>query len=429
MKRLLMISFPFPPNAMAGAVRSERFARYLPELGWSVDVITIKPRPDLFQDKTRLQDIGNDVTVHLASYLDLWLWLRDKRPRNILLRAARTIFMRIFSFPDNALFWVPFAVQKGLTICSQKSVDAIYTTSPPHSSHLAGLVLSRLTKKPWIADFRDPWTLNAFRNKGMVEGFLLNMERIMEKAVLERASTVLANTKANRKNVLMAFPFLKSNKVVHLPNSWEEFPTNTCNVGKNRIFTIVHAGNFYSLFRPYALLYALAAWRDGKCPTDIPPLKKNIRIILLGSRDSETKRVIHDLGIGGIVQVKPWVALEDARKGMCQADMLWASLGTGQKSSTYVPSKLFEYIAAKRPIIGFFPEGEATSLIRETGTGVVFTNDDPNAVIKFLHEIMSTKEKRLSFWYNPNTDAIKSYYIKTIVSRLSQLLDKMIEKH
>ena len=361
-----MISYPFPPLSIAGAVRSERFARYLPEFGWSVDVVTIKPRTDLFEDRAQLKSMGRYIKVHQTNTIDPGLWLRNKRPTNIFINKLRALFMDMFSFPDHMIFWVPFAVKKGLAVFKQQSFDAIYTTSPPHSAHFAGLILSRILRKPWVADFRDPWTAhNVSRENGLVGEALFKMEKAMERSVLEKASVILANTKANHENLLKAFPLIKPDKVIHLPNGWEEFPKSVYDVNRNGPFTIVHAGSFYPHFKPYALLHALASWLDGHQPGGIPPLEKDIRIILLGTRDLEVKGLIHDLGIEDLVQVKPWVALEDARKILCQADMLWASLGTGKESSTFVPSKLFEYIASKRPIIGFFPGASQPLLLKK----------------------------------------------------------------
>ncbi|MFX0196598.1 MAG: glycosyltransferase family 4 protein [Candidatus Hodarchaeota archaeon] len=428
MKRLLLISPAFPPNATAGAARCERFARYLQGFDWGVDVVTIKPRRDFFQDNKRLNRLGNYLSVHFTSNFSPWVWLRDKRPRHPLIRALRSILMRIFSFPDHMLLWALFAVKEGLGICKSKGVDAIYTTSPPHSVHLAGLALSQLTRKPWVADFRDPWTLNPYRRKAIGDGILLKVERIMEKAVLEKSCRVLANTQANRKNLLRAFPLVEPDKVVYLPNGWEDFPAIGSPIKDDAPLTIVHAGNFYPRFKPYGLLYALSAWQNGEHLREIPAIRKeDIQVILLGSSDLETKQLVQNFGIEKMVHIEPWVPLEDARRIMCQADALWASLGTGRESSTFVPSKLFEYIASKRPIIGFFPEGEAASLIRETGTGVVFTNDDPNPIIQLLHDMILTKRKKRHKWYNPNNDAINSYHIERIVDKLNRVLDEAIQ--
>jgi glycosyltransferase involved in cell wall biosynthesis len=427
-KNLLMITYPFPPNSSAGAMRSERFARYLPQFGWAVEVVTIKSRRDMFKDTELLAKLGDYVRVHLTRTLDPWLWLKDKNPRNFLLKKARSVLMRLFSFPDHMLLWVPFVIRKSLGICKNKQVDAIYTTSPPHSTHLVGLILSRFTGKPWIADFRDPWTLNAYREKGIIERFLLRLEKMMEQMVLKNASFILANTRANQRNLLKAFPFLDEKKVIHLPNGWEEFPAE-CYQGEKKggLLTIVHAGNFYPKFKPYGLLYALAAWRNGEKPTGIPPLKNgDIKVILLGARDEETAEIIKQLNISDLVEIHPWVALDEARRIMCRADLLWASLGTGKESSTYIPSKLFEYLAARRPIIGFFPEGEAESFIRETGTGVVFSKNEAGPVLIFLHEMAaSNRAEANQSCYHPVKEVIDAYNIASISSKLAGLLDKI----
>ena len=222
-KSLLMISYPFPPNASAGAVRSRRFAQYLSESGWDISVVTIKPYPDQAPDYEQLNRLNSSVDIYRTLTLDPWLFLQKHVPKFILFRIVRSNLMRIFSFPDHMLLWVPFAVREGLSINKINPFSAIYTTSPPHSTHLAGLILKWLTGKPWIADFRDPWTLNAFHSQGRLNNALLKIEKFLEKSVLSNASCILANTTANRNNLLAAFPDLSPEKVVHIPNGWEEF--------------------------------------------------------------------------------------------------------------------------------------------------------------------------------------------------------------
>ncbi len=117
---LLMISYPFPPNPSAGAVRSERFARYLAEYGWNIDIITIKPKQNYSVPDPKL--INERITVHRTRTLDPWLWLSKRIPKNFLLRAIRSVLMRIFSFPDHMLLWLPFALFTGLKICKGKKM-------------------------------------------------------------------------------------------------------------------------------------------------------------------------------------------------------------------------------------------------------------------------------------------------------------------
>lgn len=428
-KRLLMISYPFPPNASAGAVRSERFARYLSELGWKITVITIKPRADLFFDKAKFDELNNTITICQTETFDPWLKLLNKKPSNIISRIIRSVIMKVSSFPDHMLFWNPFVIAKGLQLFKKSVFDAIYTTSPPHSTHLSGLILSRITKVPWITDFRDPWTLNALNIKRGLYKLLGLIEKYIEKKVLGHASVVLANTPINRKKLLNAFPMLNSENVIYLPNGWEAFPDDivdtASNVTSDHKFTIVHAGTFYPKFRPYALLQAVAAWRDGLIPFGCPEFREGaIDIKLLGARDHQTREIVNSLHLDDVVTIHPWVSHHEAKRVMLEADLLWVTLGTGVESSSYVPSKLFEYIAAKKPIIGFFPNGDAASLIRETRTGVVFTSDDPMPVISHIHQMMSDRNKN----YNPDTEAIEGYHIKSIVMRLDDVIHKLIDK-
>jgi glycosyltransferase involved in cell wall biosynthesis len=422
-KTLLMISYPFPPNASAGAVRSERFARYLADFGWGAEVVTIRPRRDLFEDGQRLELLQERVRVNFTATWDPWLWLQDRKPRGITLRKLRGFLLRLFSFPDHMIFWVPFAVTQGLKIARKRRVWAIYTTSPPHSSHLAGLSLAKLTGIPLVVDFRDPWTLNAYHEKGGIQNLLLNLERVMERAVISRAKKVLANTESNRSNLLRAFPWIEEDKVIHLPNGWEEFEIPQQRA-KEEAFTIVHSGTFYPRFRPYGLLEALAAWKRGIDQNGIARMP-SIKVILLGARDSETKQTVIRLGLQDIVEIRPWVSLKEARDVMTRADLLWATLGTGKESSTYVPSKLLEYLAARRPVLGFFPEGEAATLIREAAIGIVFTADDPVPVIEFLTQACSMKRSEGHVSYEPNMVTIERYRIENIVRVFAAMLDSL----
>lgn len=425
MKRLLLISYPFAPNSSAGAIRSERFARHLAGVGWEVDVLTIQPREDSFWDHSRLPDAPG-IRVNRTATWDPWLQLQGWKTRNVFLRLLRSLGLRVSSFPDHMVFWIPFAVHQGLKIYRKKPFDVIYTTSPPHSSHMVGHVLSQLTKKPWVADFRDPWTLNTYQEEALGRRILLKVEQALEKSVLRRARAVLANTRANRDKLLTAFPEIDREKVFYLPNGWEAFPHLEKPAPSSDFYSIIHAGTFYPNFKPYALIEALGWWKCGNQPEGIPPME-GLRLILLGSQDAVTKDRVAEMGLQEMVEIKPWMPLEEARRHMCQADALWVTLGTGRGASTYVPSKLFEYIAAGRPILGFFPDGEACQIIRETGTGVVFNSDEPGPVIRCLHQAMEAKKTGAAFpeFYRRNEKAISHLNVEEIAGRFSAILDRV----
>jgi glycosyltransferase involved in cell wall biosynthesis len=422
-----MINYPFPPNASASALRSERLACHLREYGWSVEVVTIKPRKDIYHDHERLNKLGNHVSVHQTPTLDPWLWLKEKQVKFILFRFIRYIGMKIFAFPDHMLGWSIFAVPRAFRIVRAKNANAIYSTSPPHSTHLIAWLVCRLTGKPWIADFRDPWTLNAYRASGVIAQLLNSIEKRMERSVYEHASQICANTRANRRNLMKAFPQLEAEKVVYLPNGWEEIGGSEFPDRDNGKLKIVHSGVFYPRFNPYALFYALSAWKRSSNREDEACLQ-GIAVTILGVRDVTTRKLIEELEIEDLVEILPWVSLKEARHYMQGADFLWTSLGTGREASTYVPSKIYEYISARRPILGFFPKGEASEIIKNSGAGVVFHSDEPQPIIRFLKEACRSKKRGVQGFYRPNQKVINKLKIEHVVEQFSRLLNQFVKE-
>lgn len=420
MKRLLMISYPFPPNASAGAVRSQRFAHGLRDHGWEVEVVTIKPNDACPQDPPDDAPAEAALTVHHTATLDPWLWLSGKKPRVLPARAARSLGMKLFSFPDHMTLWIPFALNAGMRAHRRRSFDAIYTTSPPHSTHLAGAALAAMTSRPWIADFRDPWTQNTYRSSVFSGKFQRFLDKRMEETVLRRAAVVLANTRLNRANLLRGFREIPEDKIVHLPNGWEDSPaTEGLPVTANGPFTVIHSGTFYPWFEPYGLLRGAAVWRRRQAGSDA----SRLRIILLGSHETATERAVDELELRDIVDIRPWVPLEEARRIMQDADVLWATLGTGAAAAGYVPSKLLEYVGARKPIWGFFPDGEAADIIRSTSAGTVFTSENPDDVA--AHIAAAIERKARFDWprISEAGPALDAYRLNSVVDRFAGLLD------
>ena len=420
-KTLLMISYPFPPNVSAGAVRSERFARYLPEFGWAVDVVTVKPKSDLLKYEKWSKALGTDSKIHFTKTLDPWLWLKKKKTSIFFLRVLRSAFMRLFNFPDHMIFWIPFAVRGGLEVCKKRGIDVIYTTSPPYSSHLSGAILKRILKKPWVVDYRDPWSFRPwfYRERWRLLRWL---ERKLDSMVMKNADLILTNTEKSRAQLLKVFTDISETKVACITNGWEEFRGVAEYDFANKEFVILHSGTFYGRFEPYALLYALSRWQKGLQPKDVPPMK-NVSVVLLGSTDSETKRIVSSLSLENVVHILPWVSIEEAKEAMGRAHLLWTSLGTSEEASMSLPSKVFEYIAARRPIIAFFPEGDATTLIRNSGTGIVFTCTDLDEVIRVIYLGTVDRENGSIPCDRPDNKVINEFKIDRIVKKLACYLE------
>src|SRR5579872_3064203 len=145
-KRALLVAFHFPPDGGSGMQRTLKFARYLPELGWDVEVLTVSANTYDVLDPSMVEQIPAQVSVHRTFCLN---------PRKHLSIAGH--YPGILDFLDRFAYWFPFGVWEGWGLLRQRHFDVIYSTSPTRTAHLIAGTRGRWTGIPWVCDFRDPW--------------------------------------------------------------------------------------------------------------------------------------------------------------------------------------------------------------------------------------------------------------------------------
>lgn len=229
MKRLLMIVPFFPPMAGGGVYRPLSFVKYLPEAGWRTTVVT--PRGEAFwiRDEKLAKQIPSSCEVVRTRTLSgqaLLAVVRRKRggspdgkPPQKRSSSVYSVARRLTSFfvlPDSYIGWKPFALQAAMAAVERESYDAIYSTSPPESSHLVAMAVHRRTRLPWVADFRDPWmNLYLFSPPTPIHA---SMHRRLERRVCERAHVVVT-TKWHEAYVRANFPDALG--VTRIPNGFD----------------------------------------------------------------------------------------------------------------------------------------------------------------------------------------------------------------
>jgi hypothetical protein len=178
-KKALMISYAFPPMSVVGVYRTLKFCKFLPEFGWQPVVLTVRRAKDWAYDESLLSDLPPETKVYrtisfepLSTYESLQGRIRKSslhtgetpsvtvstEARRSLPRRVRSYLAGWLSTPDKKTFWLPFALARGRGIIKDEKIDLVYTSSPPHSTHLVGHGLSKLCDLPWVADVRplDP---------------------------------------------------------------------------------------------------------------------------------------------------------------------------------------------------------------------------------------------------------------------------------
>jgi glycosyltransferase involved in cell wall biosynthesis len=242
------------------------------------------------------------------------------------------------------------------------------------STHLTGYLVKRLTGRPWVADFRDPWQPEE-KYGGAIS---TAVEKWLRDRVIGRADRIICNTNAAKRYFLEFYPGIPDERFEVVPNGFdpEDFtldtPSPQCNPSR---FTITHTGEFYAGRNPLPLLQVIAELiREGVIP------KEEIRIVFVGRDirigDVGLQAYLADLGLETVVQLPGQVSHHEAIHHMRASEVLFLIHPDSIWGRTSVPAKFYEYLAARRFILAVAPRGAVWEVVEGTRSGVLVEPDD-----------------------------------------------------
>lgn len=389
MKRLLIITYYWPPTGGSGVQRWVKFSKYLPEYGWQPVIYTPSNPERLASDDSLLAEIPECAEVLKTRIVEPYGIYRKLTGRgggevNPVNSQKKGLGKRISLWirgncfiPDPRVSWVRPSVRYLRKYLREHPVDAIVTTGPPQSMHLIGRALKRATGVKWIADFRDPWT-EMFYYKHLGLGRLADRRhRRLEQGVLDEADTVIAVTPPVRDD----FQSRTSTPVVLITNGFDEsdFPA-TSGARSDGKFRVVHTGLFAADGNPLNLWDALAS----RCASD-PVFADRLEIRLAGKTDREITDSIRERGLGKNLVDLGYVPHDRIVREQTDADVLILPLRREPEYAKVLPGKIFEYLASGRPVLGIGQEdGVAASMLEETGAGRMFGWERTGGLVEFM---------------------------------------------
>jgi glycosyltransferase involved in cell wall biosynthesis len=400
MKKLLIVSYHFPPDAAIGAVRPAKFAKYLPACGWEPTILTVKESYYPRTDESRAKDLQYIQEIYRVGMLPhpKQIYLRSKtlfHRRRLDRWAGRPIdapdannkpvgwFKRlIFSLehlPDDKQVWIPQAVWKGIKIINARKVDCILTSGPPMSCHLIGLFLHKLTGLKWVVDFRDPWS--SWKTPDMRSYFPDAVDRWLEKTTVWNADKVVTATHRMQEDFIKRYPSIRSKTEVIL-NGYdpEDYPeVDTFRVSRNPyIFIMTHVGTMYQNRSAKPFLVALADLiRSGNVS------KGRIRVNFIGN-SGQVKSEVAGLELTGVVRVIDPQDYEACLRYLYASDVL---LLFAQGQPLQIPGKFYDYIAVRKPILIFTEDGATADLAKQINRGMIVDSCDSRVIAAKLQEL------------------------------------------
>lgn len=413
-KRLLIISYVYPPIAYGGSFRNYRLSKYLSRIGYNITVLTINIQKDLHNDFQLLSSLPVEIDIKRTITIDPWRsyqkikhLFQGAKLKRILGKISSTILFFI-NQPDHMVFWVPFAVWKGKKLINKKKINVIYTSSPPHSSQLIGFFLKKLTGVQWIADLRDPITGNiGIINSGV---YTQKIHNWLERLVCLNADRIVVNTEYVRKDLKSRF---ESIDVTAVHNSFDPEEFSDIKQNNTNPFTIAHIGSLYSFRKIDSLLNALERIISQK---NIGV--KDLQFRLVGLNDPQILEKVTKSTVSSYISIENMVPHEKALQIMKDTNLLVLIKGFGKNSGAQIPGKLFEYLGSGKKILYIGPDkAEAADIIRDCKAGYI-VHDDPNLLAEILmKEYLSWHSKTES---RPD--------IKSCINNLKYTSNKMAEK-
>lgn len=452
MRHVLFIAGAFPPLNSSGTQRAFQFARRLPEFGWMPVVVTLDWEKEPFGnalDFELLDQVPPEIPVYRFPYFNPAVrageWWRARRSghsphgtvaarnggsfeshvegsqdneaaRGSLYRLTRRIYhFSIAPIGDEHFYWALRARGPCREIARRHDVQCIFATLSPWSSAILGLHLQARLRRPLVVDFRDYWTRWAVRGRRRIRD---RWEQSLERRILRRADRIVCVHQAMADDLLSIEP-AAAGKCTVITNGFDE--SNFCHFDRDGApresggAVLTHTG---------------IAWGDSAQPVleTVARERENLaasrlRIRFVGGLSPEAETFIRENHLADLIGATARVPHSAAIAELASADALLLLLVNNEGGRKWYPGKLFEYLAARKPIIAVAPEGITTRLVQSLGAGVVVDPSDRDHLRRVLGELAKDPASFRRRYYHLRADALGAYERGALTAKLAAVLE------
>jgi len=455
MKKLLLITLQFPPVGEIGVKRVLKFSKYLPEYNWTPVILTLKEKyADTFsmlKDQSLLDQVDKTTKVYRTAILifpnlliHLKKWSKNaaklqkqtnnviqeyhhetpqKRGMERLIRGIKNFVDELFTIPDKYIGWLPFALISAIRIIRRERIDLILSTSPPKSALLIGYIVKKVTRKPLVVDFRDPWTLSySFKDK-VHWRLRRKIEEFLERNIIKCADKVISISEILTQR--LALKYSDKDKFITITNGFDSDDFN--GIVPKRISEKFILAYFGSLYRKRTPEYFLKALRE--LIEENPQIAKDIKVVFWADITSNYKRLLEGFNLNEVLESVNWLAHKEAIEKMVSCDVLLLFIPKQSTDTDYVMTgKIFEYLGAKKPILAMVPpHGAAAKVIRQTNAGIVVDPNNPKKIKEAIIELYN-KYKKNSLKFKGIPSQINKFSHKELSLQLAKILDSLTTK-
>jgi len=425
-KKLLIITYYFPPAGGPGVQRWLKFVKYLPE--FDVQPIVYVPENPTYPivDEGLVSEISDKVIVlknkiwepyQLASVFSKNKTKKissgifpQKKKQTFLDKTFLWVRGNLF-IPDARVFWVKPSVSYLEKYIQENNIDTIVTSGPPHSLHLIGLELQQKLKVKWFADFRDPWTTIGYHKALRLSSYAEKKHKSLEHKVLNSADEIIVTSKTTKTE----FEAITNKPITVITNGYDVETVEKQTLDSK--FSLAHIGSFLSDRNPPFLWEVLV-----ELLKEVPGFKSHLEIKLIGAVSQEVLDAIKDHQLNDYLNLLGYVSHQEAVAHQRKSQVLLLIEINSEDTKSIIPGKLFEYMVSNRPIIAIGPQGsDFADIVTQTNTGVFFNYSEKaklkSVILDFFNQFLEGKLQAHGI-------GLQQYSRKNLTKQLAQLISK-----
>ncbi|WP_339919720.1 glycosyltransferase family 4 protein [uncultured Flavobacterium sp.] len=423
-KKILIITYYWPPAGGPGVQRWLKFVKYLPDFG--IQPIVYVPENPTYPivDENLIKEVSDKAIVlkkeifepyQLASFFS-----KNKTKKissGIIPNQKKQSFMdKLFLLirgnlfiPDARFLWVKPSVSYLEKYIVENNIDTIITSGPPHSLHLIGSQLKQKLDLKWFADFRDPWTTIGYHKSLRLSNYATEKHKRLEHKVLNTADTIIVTSKTTKTE----FQAITSKPIAVITNGYDVENVETQVLDTK--FSLAHIGSFLSERNPMILWESLV-----ELINEVPDFKSYLEIKLIGAVSQEVLETISQFGLDSYLNNLGYVSHGEAIAHQRKSQVLLLIEIDSQDTKSIIPGKLFEYMVSNRPIVAIGPKNsDFAEIITTTNTGVFFNYSEKmklkSVILDFYNEFLQGK-------LQANGVGLQQYSRKNLTKELAYLI-------
>ena len=428
MKKVLFITYYWPPAGGATVNRIFKFSQYLPDFGWEPVILTTRDGDFPFIDESLLQEVKPETRVYRSAGFSLhkvFSKLSPKSKKNFVpygfTDQSRNSFMDNLSrwvkynfIPDTRFPWYFGTVRKAVRIIREEKIDLIFSSSPPQTNHMIARKASAKTGIPWVADFRDPWTdVFWLLDRSVRMKWIHRWDQRIERKTIRKMNAVVTVGPS-----LVKILQRKTDKQIHLiTNGYDERYFRERQQHKNEKFSLFYAGSISREQSPEGFFRSM-----DLVMREFPSFSKDFEMLWLGNFPAYIHEMVGQLDYHDKIRFSPYTHYSESIEMIRNSDLLLLIIPRTADNACIITSKIFEYIGASKPVLTYGPvDGDAAAILKTTGRGTVVDYEDSEAGARFILQAWKHWKEGSEM---PGGSDISLYSRRELTRRLAEVFDQ-----